>query len=313
MKFFTDKEIEAQYSMKEAIEDVRSTLSDLKQGRVISKERSVIELPGTKDSMLYMPCVNTHNHFSILKTISIFPNNTDKPVSQGTTMLSELKTGQHIAMLESSYLTRLRTGAMSGIATDHLAPKDASVLAVIGTGGMAFEQVLGVLEVREIKKINLYNRTKNKAIDFKEKLENKEVKCDIIIADNIEIAVKDADIINCATRSETAVFNYQDIQSNVHINGVGSYLPEMREIDIQAIENAKVIVIDDFEGAQHEAGEFIQAAKENKFSFNQAYALKDIDEITDTNGLTIFKSVGAAYYDLAVTVGSYQKLIELKK
>lgn len=308
MKFLSEKEIEEQYKMKDGIEDIKKILADLKHNKVISKERTVIEIGGTNNTMLYMPCVNISSNFSILKTISIFPENNNKPVSQGMTLLSDLNNGEHLATLESSYLTRLRTGAMSAIATDKLANDKASILAVIGTGGMAFEQVLGILEVRDIKEINLFNRTKEKAENFKKSLKEQGVKSDINIVDSSKKAVENADIINCATRSEVSVFDFKDIKSNVHINGVGSYLPEMREIDIDAIENAEVIVLDDLDGAKHEAGEFIKAEKENKFSFENAVELKDIDIIEDKKGITIFKSVGAAYYDLAVTVGAYEKL-----
>lgn len=308
MKFYTDNEIEAVYKMEDAINDVKKILVDLKENKIISKERTVIEVPGTQNTMLYMPCVNNNSKFSILKTISIFPGNSVQPVSQGVTLLSELKNGTHVANLESSYLTRLRTGAMSAIATDQLSNPLARVLAVIGTGGMAFEQVLGVLEIRDIKVINLFNRTTAKAEKFKERLIARGVTAEINISTDASDAVSNADIINCATRSEEAVLKYKDIQPNVHINGVGSYLPEMREIDIDAIENAKTIVLDDLDGAKHEAGEFIHAAAYNQFKFEDAYLLKDIANIPQSEGITIFKSVGAAYYDLAVTVGAYEKL-----
>ncbi|BAH17059.1 frameshiftedornithine cyclodeaminase [Macrococcoides caseolyticum JCSC5402] len=167
MQFYSDEAIEEVYKMRHAIEDVKSILNDLNDDKIIMKERTVLEVPGTHNTMLYMPCINTKSNYSILKTISIFPENTSKPVSQGVTLLSDLTDGQHIANLESSYLTRLRTGAMSAIATDKLAKQDAEVLCVIGTGGMAFEQVLGVIEVRNIKTMNLYNRTYEKAKDFK--------------------------------------------------------------------------------------------------------------------------------------------------
>lgn len=308
MKFYSDTEIESTYKMKDAISDIQQVLNDLNASKIINKERTVIEMEDTKNTMLFMPCVNLNSEYSILKTISIFPDNTDHPVSQGVTLLSELKHGEHIATLDSSYLTRLRTGAMSAIATDALSSETSKVLAVIGTGGMAFEQVLGILEVRPIETIKLYNRSLDKAERFKQKLQSYGIKINIEVVSDMTEAVKDADIINCATRSEEAVFNYKDVKQNVHINGVGSYLPEMREIDIPAIEQAKVIVIDDIEGATHEAGEFIQAEKENKFSFEQAIPLNKLQDQYDRDQLTIFKSVGAAYYDLAVTVGAYKKL-----
>lgn len=308
MQFYSDETIEEVYKMRHAIEDVKAILNDLNDDNIIMKERTVLEVPGTHNTMLYMPCINTKSNYSILKTISIFPENTSKPVSQGVTLLSDLTDGTHIANLESSYLTRLRTGAMSAIATDKLAKQDAEVLCVIGTGGMAFEQVLGVIEVRNIKTINLYNRTYEKAKDFKQRLEDFGVTSDIKVFDSVSEAVKNADIINCATRSEKSVFDHKDLQAHAHINGVGSYLPEMREIDTASIKHADTIVLDDLHGAMHEAGEFIQAEKDGHFDFNQATLLKDLTDKTASEGITIFKSVGAAYYDLAVTAGAYKVL-----
>ena len=71
-------------------------------------------------------------------------------------------------MLNASYLTRLRTETLSGIATNYLARKNAKILTVIGTGAMAFEQALGVLAVRDIERIVLFNRTAEKAQKFGE-------------------------------------------------------------------------------------------------------------------------------------------------
>lgn len=309
MLFLTDKEIETQYKMKDAINDVKKVLEDLRQGKIITKERTVIPL-NDNDTMLYMPCVNTASKHSIIKTISIFPSNQQTPVSQGVTLITELETGKHVATLESSYLTRLRTGAMSGIATEKLAPVDSNVLGVIGTGGMAFEQVLGVLEVRNIKIIQLYNRTLEKAEQFKEKLEDFGVICEIIVCKTSKEAVNNADIINCATKSEEKVFHYDDLKEHVHINGVGSYLPNMREIDEEAIAASNIIVFDDMHGAKEEAGEFIHATSQGQFKFDSenVYTLDCIDTTPSRDGITIFKSVGAAYYDLAVAVGTFEKI-----
>lgn len=89
----------------------------------------------------------------------------------------------------------------------------------------------------------------------------------------------------------------------------------MREIDIKAIEQSSKIVFDDIDGAKTEAGEFIQAEKDGLFSFDHAYsdlqqlALGNIDGRTDEHEITIFKSVGAAHFDLAVGVGVFKKLL----
>ncbi|TDM14339.1 ornithine cyclodeaminase family protein [Macrococcus bovicus] len=308
MKYYNDEAIQSVYQMPDAIEDIRAVLEDVRSQHIIMKERTVIEVLGTENTMLYMPCINTRSMYSIMKTISIFPENNAQPVSQGVTLLSELTHGAHVATLESSYLTRLRTGAMSAVATDHLAASDAQVLGVIGTGGMAFEQVLGVTAVRDIQTIKLYNRTTDKAHAFKTRLQAVTT-ADIVVCQTAEEAVTGADIINCATRSEEKVFSHDHLKRPVHINGVGSYLPSMREIDTETITQADCIVLDDIEGARHEAGEFIQAEQDGSFSFSEAVPLAAISTLPQQPlEITIFKSVGAAYYDLAVTVGAYQRL-----
>ena len=88
----------------------------------------------------------------------------------------------------------------------------------------------------------------------------------------------------------------------------------MREIDINAIKKSSKIVFDDINGAQTEAGEFIQAEKEGYFSFDTTYGdlqqlvLHKINGRTDESETTIFKSVGAAHFDLAVGIGVFKKL-----
>lgn len=106
------------------------------------------------------------------KIVSIFPDNSsaDLPITQGAILLTELQTGKHIRLLSASYLTRLRTGALSAISARHLARPDSQVLTDIGKGGMAFEQVLGIVNVLPIHEIYLINRSIEKTYAFSEKL-----------------------------------------------------------------------------------------------------------------------------------------------
>src|SRR5699024_7887516 len=145
----TDEQIQEKYLIGNAIRDVKDILHDYRDDAIVQAVRTV--LPVDDDSsMLYMPCISTASKTSIIKTVSIFPVNKDLPTTQGNILVTDLDDGQHKATMEASYLTRLRTGAMTAIATDKLARRDASVLGVIGTGNMAFEQVLGVAEVRPV-------------------------------------------------------------------------------------------------------------------------------------------------------------------
>ncbi|WP_373895777.1 hypothetical protein [Virgibacillus sp. CBA3643] len=107
-----------------------------------------------------------------MKAVTIYPNTPlqGKEITQGIILISDSRNGDHLSMLNASYLTRQRTGAISGLATARLSLGKAKVLTVIDTGAMAFEQILGVLAVRSIEQILLFNPTREKAERFKEKL-----------------------------------------------------------------------------------------------------------------------------------------------
>src|SRR5699024_8385338 len=200
-----------------------------------------------------------------------------------------------------------------------LALEDAKTLTVIGTGGMAFEQVLGVLAVRNIKEIILINPTKEKAYNFKNKLFNFGIddSINIEVYEDVSKAVSKAQIINCSTRSNDPVFDGNDIKPGTHVNGVGSYLPHMQEVDFTFLKKADKIVVDDFDAAREEAGELIHANGQDGWSFDNNLHGELIDLVVNTihsretnQEITFFKSVGAAYYDLAVANGVYQKSLK---
>lgn len=307
MHFLTDEEIQEAYRIHHAIEDVKVILDDYRNGRLVEANRIV--LPASDhSSMLYMPCISTEQKVSIIKTVSIFPENADLPTTQGNILVTDLNDGKHIASLEASYLTRLRTGAMTAIATDKLARKDAGVLGVIGTGRMAFEQVLGVLEVRDIRKIVLFNRTQNKAETFKKDLQDFGVEIDMKIADDVNRLIEESDIVNCATQSKTPVFDGDALKEGTHINGVGSFTPEMIEMDLETIKKARQIYLDDMDGAKEEAGEIIKAVEEGIISWEDIDgSLADISSSDflrkSDEEITLYKCVGAGYFDLAVANG----------
>lgn len=315
MQILTDSDIQAAYKIHHAIKDVKLVLDDFRNDKLVEANRIVLPASDSS-SMLYMPCISTEQKVSIIKTVSIFPENADLPTTQGNILVSNLNDGKHIASLEASYLTRLRTGAMTAIATDKLARKDSEVLGVIGTGRMAFEQVLGVLEVRSIKKILLFNRTQSKAETFKEDLKDFGVDLDVEVKGEVDDLVVESDIINCATQSKTPVFDGSKLQKGTHINGVGSFTPEMIEMDMETVKSADQIYLDDMNGAKEEAGEIIKAVGKGIISWDDIKGtladIYDKDHLRDSDEeITLYKCVGAGYFDLAVANG-VMKIKELR-
>ncbi|ADU93313.1 ornithine cyclodeaminase family protein [Geobacillus sp. Y412MC52] len=319
MLILSEQEIQRLYTMEEAISDVKEILRQKQAGNVNTPERTVLSFPHYDASILYMPSVKTGA--AAVKVVSIFPHNPPlgKPTTQGVIILTDTKTGEHRMLCNATYLTRLRTGALSAIAADYLAKREASRLAVIGTGAMAREQVAGMLEVREIEHIFLYNRTRSKAERFALDIQrmNPFWKGKVHIFDKADEAVRQADIVVCSTRSEQPVFSSRALQPGTHVSAIGSYMPHMCELDVETVVMADRIVVDTVEGAKHEAGELIQAAESGRWSFSQIDA--EIGELVTgekagrqhDQEITLFKSVGAAFYDLAVAIGVYQKAKEL--
>lgn len=318
MLVVNEQEIMSTYKMKDAIEDVKGILKAKAAGKLASPHRTVIEFPKHEASALYMPSADLIGEVTAVKVVTIFPNNPSqgKPTTQGVVLLSDAKNGEHLAMMNASYLTRLRTGALSGIATDYLAKRDSKVLTVIGTGAMAFEQVLAVLAVRDIERILLVNRTSSKAEQFGQKLVEFGVTIPYEVFKDVSAAVREADIICCATRSKEPVFNGKDLKVGTHINGVGSYLPHMLEMDVATITKSSKIVVDDLAGVKGEAGELMHASEIGKWSFDNIYGeigelvTGTVDGRQHEEEITLFKSVGAAYYDLAVAKGVFIKARE---
>lgn len=317
MLILSEKDITSFYGMSHCMKDIRSTLRHKMQGSIISPHRTVIEAKETSGSALYMPNLDTCEKIMSMKAVTIFPGNPSagKPTTQGVLLLSDAEDGAHLAMLNASYLTRLRTGALTGLATDHLARENADTLLAIGTGAMAFEQVLGVLEVRAIGRIMLFNPTVEKAHTFMQKLRDFGISSEIEIEIHTDVdeAVVQADIICCSTRSSAPVFNGKDIRPGTHVNGVGSYLPSMREVDFEFIQRADKIVVDDFEGAAQEAGELIDANNQDGWSYSELHGelmnmvTDDIAGRQEDSEITFFKSVGAAYFDSAAAIGVYKE------
>lgn len=300
---------------------------------VKSPERLVIKTfedskSQSQGSHLSMPATifDGTDEFAVVKIVTICPDNPKRglPTTTANITVSDNATGQMLAIMDGSYITEVRTAALSGIATKLMAKQDCQSIAVIGCGGMAFEQLNATLSVRPtIKRVYLWNRSKGGAAAFKAKFEQDyfEQDCDfdnieLIVCTDINDALKDADIINVATRATEGLFSLSQIKNDAHINAVGAYLPSMKEISNEVVENSQVIV-DDITGSQAEAGDLIQAHEATDCSWDWDDLVGDLESLLitpdkiDSSKLTLFKSVGAASFDAAVGLYLAKKATEL--
>lgn len=291
---------------------------------VKAPERLVIETFSDNDknstgSHLSMPATiyDGAQEYTAVKLVTICPDNPSRnlPTTTAIITVSDNANGEILAVMDGIYITQVRTAALSGIATKYMAPDDCQSVAVVGCGGMAYEQLHAVLTVRpEIRTVYLWNRSMQGAESFKAQFarDYHQWDVDLKVCEQLEEAIKDADIINLATRSDKGLFSAAQIKPNVHINAVGAYLPSMKEVSNDVIENSSMIVVDDLVGCRHEAGDLIQAHKAVDCTWTwddlsgdlQALVTGALKQQTmkSDKGMTLFKSVGAASFDAAVAI-----------
>lgn len=203
--------------------------------------------------------------------------------------------GRPIGLVDGATLTAIRTGAVSGLATDLMATSKASTLAMLGAGAVGFDQVEAVRSVRPIETIRVWSR----------KLSNAERLADRVggtaVSDPNE-AVENADVICCATPATRPLFDERTVRSATHVNAVGAFRPEMAEVP-KALLDRGYVVVDDLDAAAAEAGDLIQADRQPNATLREM--LTDAHTAIGED-VTIFKSVGVAVQDVAAAVKALQ-------
>lgn len=315
------KDIDSVFSMKDAIKASKDALELYSRGESNIPLRINIDIAKENGQSLYMPGYVAGASALGIKIVSVYPDNVERGLDSisSTMVLKNEKTGEISSIMDGSYLTKMRTGAVSGAATDLLAKEDSSVFALFGTGGQAKSQLEAVLNVRPIKEVRVFGRNKDKAEDFAKRMKvelGDKFNFKIFAVDSSRQAIANADIITCVTTSKHPVFDGKFIKKGAHINGVGSYTHEMQELDPYILYNANRIYVDTREGVLNESGDFIIPISENKFS--EANITGELGELImnkvpsreNEDDITLFKTVGSGILDVVTAKRIYDKAIE---
>ncbi len=193
--------------------------------------------------------------------------------------------GHTVGAVDGPTLTAIRTGAAAGLATDLLAPRDASTLAMLGAGAMARDQIEAVRAVRPITRILVWSRNVERAIRLAKQVGG-------IPVERASQAVREADIISTATPSHVPLFRDEAVPASVHINAIGAFTPDMVEVPPETVRRA-FVVVDDIAAALEEAGDLIQAKRTPDASIGELL-VRNVEA-----PVTLFKSVGIASQDIA--------------
>ena len=308
----TRKDVETVLTMKDAIAAVEEGFRQLALGNVIMPQRTVIRIPDYHGLHLAMPgYVGGAEEGGALavKVVTVYPDNPSQyglPTTLGTLVLNDPRTGALVAIMDAGFLTAMRTGAAAGVATKYLAREDARSVGIFGAGVQARTQLEAVCTAREVRSVRVYDLVVENLEAFVADMAGfGAIPDDVQAVASPAEAVKGASIIACATTSRTPVFDGDDLEPGAHVNAVGAYTPEMREIDGKVVTRAK-IVVDHREAAWEEAGDLIIARDEGLIGEDDIHA--ELGEVVngDRPGreseeeITFFKSVGVAVQDAAI-------------
>ena len=292
--------------MAACIEGMKEAFAQLSAQEVDMPLRSRVSLPRVDGVAIFMPAYMKGSDDLAIKIVSFFPENPAQglPAIHAAVMVLNAATGQPVALLEGGSLTAIRTGAGAGAATDLLARNDATEVAIIGSGVQARTQLEAVCTVRPVTTVRVYSPNLANAEAFASDMAGHGPIPDIItVTDAAGAAVRGADIICAATSSAGPVFDAADLKPGVHINGVGSFTPEMQEVDVATVAEA-LVVVDSLDAAQEEAGDLIVPIEAGVFGWDHVHA--ELGEIvlgrkagrTSPVQRTYFKSVGVGVQDV---------------
>ena len=305
VRYVTTEEIRGVLTMPAAIRAVAAALVELSTGRALVPPRTSLEIPGTRTTALVMPAYLPGPRRIGLKLISLCEDNPAKglPFAQAITIVMDAELGTPLAVLEAGYLTAVRTGAASGVATDALARKDARVAAIFGAGVQGRTQLEAIAAVRPLRKAYVVDIDAKAAAAFAAEMGHA-LGLEIEPAD-APTALRDADIISTATTSTEPVFRDGDLKPGVHINAVGSYKPHVRELPGETVRRSRLFV-DERRACLEEAGDIIIPLREGLI--DEGHIRAEIGEVLaglkpgrrSDDEITVFKAVGIAVEDLAV-------------
>lgn len=214
-----------------------------------------------------------------------------------------------IAIIEARRLSRLRTGAATGVATDLLAKRGRINLAMIGAGEQARTQLAAVAAVRELSDISVFARNQETLRAFCADV-SATTGQSLRPASSAAECIAHADVIITATDSETPVIHDSWLPANVHINTVGANAANRMELELATFARARLVATDDIEQARIEAGEIIAGVGSGKMAWGDISQLSDLmAKDIPRDGLTIFKSLGAALEDVALASAIYDRAI----
>lgn len=285
-------DLRAAVSMPDAISAVRAAFIGLRAGEFEMPVRTALG----DGRFLTMSALHGPTNSVVVKSVNL--DFTRRPAVEGLVMWTLAPTSTTY-LLDAATVTSLRTGAVVGVATDLLAPATARNLVLVGLGGQAPDQLRAVRCVRSFERVTLVDRDENLIRAFADQNADDLAGLDVRISTDPATAVSTADVVCCATPSTEPLFPAVALPDAVHVNAIGAYRLNMRELPDELLGSA-LVVVDQRDAVLEESGEIAHAMAAGLLTESDLSELSAVLGGVERPGRTVFKSVGLAIQDWAI-------------
>ena len=305
------EQIENLLTPSEIIEAVRIGIINCESGVYEVPKRMHLEGKGITN--LVMPAMG--ERYFCTKLVSVVPKNPQEglPIILGSVILSKMKTGESVAMMDAPMITALRTAAVGALGLDLIASEKVEKIGIIGLGVQGIWQTIFACSVRSVKQVFCYSRTKSRFDFYKKKVLEKCPNLELVWCGNADEVVRKSEVIYACTTSSKPIFSDDEkLIKNKRFISVGSFRKDMQELPDSVYKNADVLMIDS-EAAKEEVGDVINSIQQGFFDENQVFTIGKIlcrERNIELTQNVVFKSVGMAAFDLALASAVYEKVVK---
>lgn len=310
MKVIEEDEVKRLLPAGQCVQLMKKALTELQTGESGQPMRLLCKMPNTA-TFGFMPAYAGKEYFGAKIIAAFAPNmGTEYPSHIGYVILFESEHCTVKAMVEAGSITAIRTGAVSAVATDLLARKDAHKLALIGTGTQARSHTAAIRTIRNITEITVYDIDEKSALKFKSEIEAN-YGIPVTVCQSVAETVKHADIICTLTPSKDPILFKSMVKPGTHVNAVGTFTPTTREASSDLIKSSKLYA-DQIEAMQRESGEYLVPLAEGLIT--EDHIIGSIGQLllgqtqgrTNEEEITLFDALGLAVEDVTAARFVYE-------
>lgn len=317
MLLLSDDDVRFLLTQKSAREVVKKAAAAYSSGRAVVPSRIQMTVPAENAEVLVMPGLLPDEPVLGLKTVTEFPGNLAKglPTAPACLLILDPHTGMPSAVINATFLTLIRTAAMTVVAAEYLAVANPSSVGIIGAGGQAMAHIDAFIDRFPISTIRLYSRTSARAWEVAEQASEAYPLVQFSVVQSAEAACEGTDIVVAATTAHSPVVSGAALGPGQLFCGIGSHQPSTAEIPPEVVQRAARVVVDTRSGSIDGAGDISSVISSGALDRGAVSELGDLVNGTrpgrqDPSELCVFKSIGFAALDLAAAAVLIPKATE---